>query len=98
LSASSIGVGFAWYRREDYPHIREIMVDRDKMHDTYDEWLADFERGELALVLEGHKVVRIVIDPREFPAWCLARGMVPNAEARSRFTAEATRTRFESGQ
>jgi hypothetical protein len=98
LSASSIGVGFAWYQREDYPRIREIMVDRDKMHDTYDEWLADFERGELALVLEGHKVVRIVIDPREFPAWCLARGLSPSADARSRFTAEATRTRFESGQ
>src|SRR5262249_44665772 len=30
---SGIDVGLAWYRREDYPCIREIMVDRDELHD-----------------------------------------------------------------
>jgi hypothetical protein len=80
-----------WFLREDYPRILEIMVDRDEMHDNYDQWLADTERAELHLVLEGCKVRRIVIDPQQFPAWCLLRGLNPNSAARSRFTAEAVR-------
>jgi hypothetical protein len=94
MSKSSTEVGITWFRREDYPRILEIMVDRDEMYDNYDRWLVDAEQAELHLVHEGCKVSRIVIDPQQFPAWCLLRGLSPSADARSRFTAEAVRPTF----
>lgn len=36
----------AWYRREDYPRILEIMTDHDRLHRTYDEWQNAAEEGE----------------------------------------------------
>jgi hypothetical protein len=86
-----VQVGLAWYRREDYPLILEMMADRSEMHDTYDEWLRDVERLEQNLVGEGHAVKHVVIDPEMFRVWCDQHNLKHVAEARSRFVAEAGR-------
>jgi hypothetical protein len=83
-----IPVGLAWYRREDYPRILEMMADRSEMHDTYDEWLRDVERLEQRLMSEGHAVTHVIIDPEIFPSWCDQHNLKPVAKARSRFVAE----------
>ena len=86
-----VHVGLAWYRREDYPLILEMMADRGKMHGTYDEWLRDVERLEQHLVGEGRTVKHVAIDPERFRAWCNQHNLKPAAKARSRFVAEAGR-------
>jgi hypothetical protein len=83
-----VPVGLAWYRREDYPRILEMMADRREMHDTYDEWLHDVERLEQRLVSEGHAVTHVIIDPEIFRSWCDQHNLKPVAKARSRFVAE----------
>jgi hypothetical protein len=32
-------VGVAWYREADWPRIKELFPDADKLHDSYAEWL-----------------------------------------------------------
>jgi hypothetical protein len=86
-----VQVGLAWYRREDYPLILEMMADRRDMHGTYDEWLCEAERLEQHLVSEGRTVKHIVIDPERFRAWCDQHNLKPVAKARSQFVAEAGR-------
>jgi hypothetical protein len=86
-----IQVGLAWYRREDYPLILEMMADRREMHDSYEEWLRAVERLERHLVSEGRTVTHVVIDPERFQAWCDQHNLEPVAKARSRFVAEAGR-------
>jgi len=78
----------AWYRREEYPLILEMMADRSEMHDTYDEWLRDVERLEQHLISEGHAVTHVIIDPEIFRSWCDQHNLKPVAKARSRFAAE----------
>jgi hypothetical protein len=86
-----VPVGLAWYRREEYPRILEMMADRSKMHDTYDEWLRDVERLEQQLVSEGHAVTHVIIDPEIFRSWCDQHNLKPVAKARSLFVAETGR-------
>jgi hypothetical protein len=86
-----VRVGLAWYRREDYPLILEVMADRREMHCTYDEWLREVEHLEQHLVSEGRTVEHVVIDPERFRAWCDQHNLKPVAKARSRFVAEAGR-------
>jgi hypothetical protein len=81
-------IALAWYRREDYPKILDVMADRSEMHDTYDEWLPSAERVERYLVSTGENVVRAFIDPEAFRAWCEQRGLRPVADTRTRYAIE----------
>ena len=31
-------VGMAWYRQEDWPALRELFVDADKLHTKWEDW------------------------------------------------------------
>jgi hypothetical protein len=78
-------MGLAWYAREDYPRILEIMADAQTLPATYEKWLKLAEEIERGMMSQDHVVVRAVIDPDEFPAWCAARGLNVDADGRKRF-------------
>jgi hypothetical protein len=84
ISATGIG----WYNREDYPRILEIMEDADVLPTTYDTWRQKAEGLERQIKASGAIVVRAVIEPKEFVAWCAARGLKVNAKARTAFGSE----------
>jgi len=75
-------VGIAWYSRQNYRRILEIMEDADKLPATYDQWLKSAETGERQMKHSGYIVVRAIIDPEEFVAWCRSRGLKADAKAR----------------
>jgi hypothetical protein len=81
-------LGIAWYTAEDYARARAIMADGDAMPLTQDEWQHRIAKTEQDLIAQGHKVFRVIIDPRTFPGWCDVRGLDLNAKARTAFAAE----------
>jgi len=87
MKTSKFGVG--WYIREDYPRILEVMTDAGKLPRTYEEWLEGVESGERNLKMQGRMVIRVIIRADDFVAWCSARGLECNGEARKRFGNEA---------
>ena len=82
-------VGMPWYEREDYPRILEIMEDAHKLPRTHDEFVKALQTGERQLKASGHVVVRAVIKPDEFVAYCRERSLKVDAQARIRFGNEA---------
>ncbi len=84
-------VGLAWYKREDYGRILKIMEDADTLPATYDRWLKAAETGERELTSKGHVVVRAIIDPDEFVAWCAGHDLKVDSKARQAFAAEFAR-------
>lgn len=82
-------VGVVWYRREDYGRILAIMADADKLPATWDKWFYSADKLVRHLTKQGAIVEKVQIDPETFPAWCAARGLNLDAEARNRFSAEA---------
>lgn len=84
-------IGIAWYCLEDWEGLRQLYPDRDQMHDSYDEWLADAKRAEGTAKARGHTVIQIVIHPAELAGWCAVRGLAPTADARARYVTEQTR-------
>jgi hypothetical protein len=83
-----------WYREEDYSRILEIMSDADKLSPTFEQWRAGAERGEREMRSRGFLIVRAMLDPLEFAADCAARGICPDAKARTEFAAETARQHF----
>lgn len=81
-------VGMAWYRREDFPRLRQVMEDADRLPDTFELWALSAEQVEREVARSGVIVVRAMLDPDAFVAWCAERGVKRDGAARSRFASE----------
>jgi hypothetical protein len=80
-----VRIGLAWYEERDYPAILEMMEDAYCLPVTFASWREKAYRSELALKGQRHDVVRAMISPGKFPAWCQSRGLRLNANARKLF-------------
>ena len=79
-------VGVAWYRKEQWPRLLEIADDREKLEDTYEDWvkIAEKTMGEMEAL--GLSLAKVDIDVEELLAWCQKRKIPVNGSARARFT------------
>ena len=78
-------VGLPWYRREDYPDIRETMADPHHLAPTYDQWLAAAENNERVGQQAELEIERVMIEPAPFARWCAERGLAPDSAARMQY-------------
>lgn len=77
--------GMVWYRLEDYEAAVAIMEDRHQMPTTYSAWRIKAEQAEKQMQRLGWSTTRAYINAADFGAWCGARGLNINAEARNQF-------------
>jgi len=82
-------IGVAWYDREDYRRILEIMEDADTLPSTYDRWRYSVDKLVRKIERDGGIIIRAKIDPERFLAWCAERSLRVDAKARSTFASEA---------
>ena len=82
-------IAVVWYRETDWPRLRALFAGTDELPDTYAEWLATAEGILARLKRNGIDGARVLLDPDTFSAWCAARGLAPDAQARSRYVSEA---------
>jgi hypothetical protein len=87
-------IGVYWIDEGDYPTLRGVFDDGDKMPLTWKEWLKMAEEMKRGLESYGHIVMRVRIDPRTFLDWCVRHDMKSSREARKRFVAEAVKERY----
>jgi hypothetical protein len=87
-------VGVYWIDEADYPALRDIFDDGDKLPPTWKEWLKMAEEMKRGLESYGHPVMRVFINPRGFSDWCATEGAGTGREARKRFVAAAVKERY----
>jgi hypothetical protein len=87
-------VGAYWIAEGDYPALRDIFDDGNKMPVIWKEWLKMAEEMKQGLEAYGHVVMRVPIDPRAFSDWCAVQGIGTGREARKRFVAAAVKERY----
>jgi hypothetical protein len=85
---SSGVVGVAWYREADWPRIKELFPDADKLHDSYAEWLKFAEDSVRRLKRSGVTVEPFIIDIDDFLSWCLVHGRPRDAKGRTEYVVE----------
>lgn len=87
-------VGVYWIDEEDYPALRAIFDDGNKIPLTWKEWLKMAEEMKRGLESYGHVVMRVRIDPHVFSDWCAIHNTGSSREARKSFVAAAVRERY----
>ena len=87
-------LGICWFRKEDYPALKRMFTDSDKMHDTWEEWLEQAERMERSAKTQVDIVERVYIDPATFPDWCASHGTTIDRQGRNAFVAFTTAEKY----
>jgi len=89
-------VGVAWYREADWPRIKELFPDADKLHDSYAEWLK-FAEGSVRRLRRSRVTVEpYTIDLDDFLGWCLVHGRPRDANARTAYVVEKLGLKYPS--
>jgi hypothetical protein len=89
-------LGVAWYRETDWPRIKELFPDADKLHDSYAEWLKSAEDSVKRLTRPGVTVEPFIIDLDDFLGWCVVHGRPRDAEARTEYVVEKLGLKYPS--
>ncbi|MEX2298370.1 MAG: hypothetical protein WD715_13220 [Dongiaceae bacterium] len=84
----SRAIGIPWYRSEDWPAIRRVMIDGDRLPARYEDWLHRAEHTREQFAAAGDIVEKVYLDPVDFADWCRARDLNIDSAARNRFAAE----------
>jgi hypothetical protein len=90
--------GIVWYRQKDYDRLLTMFEDAHKLPRTYEDWLKWAKTDEQRVRKSGTWVVRAIIDPDTFPAWCESKKLKMDARGRKSFAAEKAKEAHLSSQ
>jgi len=79
------GVKIAYYKKEDWQRLLEIIDDRESMHETWSEWYKAYSKAKTGLISQGFIVVDIEVDLDELANYCHLRRIINDGKARSQF-------------
>ncbi len=80
-----MAVGLAWFRRDEWPQLLASAADREKLEDTYDEWLRDARQLLLDAATRGSVIEKVDVGIDEFLAWCRRENRPLDGTARASF-------------
>jgi hypothetical protein len=80
--------GIAWYRADQWEQLRALSADKDKLHDTYEEWLAEATAKVRDLARLGVATQPVHVDVNELALWCKQQGCPLDGAARARFVTD----------
>lgn len=89
-------IGFAWYKPGQWPRLREISEDRDKLEDTYEEWAQNAEAAIRNFRKAGFRPKKVHVDVEDLLQWCHQRGYPVNGESRATYAADRLRLQQEN--
>jgi hypothetical protein len=81
-----VGIGF--YRREQWPLLRETALDSHLLEETYDGWIEAVDAAVTKIRDRGLEPKLLNVDVIELLAYCKGHGIPNNAEARAKFIAK----------
>ena len=78
-------ISFMWLTKASYPRFLEVITDRQRFTDRYEDWERIAQRRFDDFRARGFDPVKIVVDPDEMLAWCRANGRAVDSNGRSAF-------------
>ncbi len=77
----------AYYRKGDWDKFMKSIVDRESMHDTWEEWNKAFNKLKNNLKDQGFVVHQVTIDIDDLIKFCKEQGLKNDGKTRSKYVA-----------
>ncbi len=88
-------LGVGWYKKEQWPLLREKSKDAEELEETYDDWVANSNDTINNLSKSNYYIEKIEIDVEELIEWCKKENCVLNGESRSKYITLKTKEKFK---
>ena len=75
-------VGVPWYTERAWTKMKEICVDKDSFHSSYQLWLANVDKSIVLLTNRGKPFEKLNIDPISYDWWCENQALRRDKESR----------------
>jgi hypothetical protein len=85
-----------WIERNNYDAVKRMIAD-DSMPNTLEEWIDKTLKQINEWLAAGIVVEKVVVNPDQFTAWCLASGVDHNLATLGAFTVAIARKQREHG-
>jgi hypothetical protein len=95
-AAKPLRLGLAWFDREQWQRLTEVVPDRSELDETFEQWERNARKAMKELERRGQLVEKVLINVDELLAWCTLTGLAPNGKGRSEFVLEVLRRKYES--
>ena len=82
------GLKIAYYKKEDWSRLLQIIDDKESMHDSWNEWHLAYSKAKNELIAKGFQVEDIEINLDELVSYCKAKGAKITGKTRSQFVKE----------
>ena len=78
-------VNLGYYRKEDWPKFKAMIVDQERMHDSWEEWHKDFLKMYKKLRKDGFRVKKVIVNLEKLELYCNKHEIPIDGAARARF-------------
>jgi hypothetical protein len=81
--SAGLQVGFAWFTRQQWQRLTEVVDDRNELDDTFEQWERNALTALYKLESQGHSVRKVMVDVETLVAWCRGHGRSIDGAARA---------------
>ena len=78
-------IAFVWLTEAAYPRFLEVIADRERFTDRFEDWRRIAQRRFDDFRARGFDPVKVPVDPDEMLAWCQAKGRAVDSNGRAAF-------------
>ena len=78
-------LGFAWFDRQQWHRLTEVVDDRSELDDTFEQWERSALDALRTLERQGQLAEKVHIDVDAFVSWCKAKGLAINGASRAEY-------------
>ena len=81
-------IKLAYYRKNDWRKLLELIDDRESMHDTWEEWHKSYLKAKQGLIAQSLIVNDFIVDLNELKKYCLHKGLPIDGKAPSQYVSD----------
>ncbi len=86
-------VGFAWFDRDQWQRLTEVVDDRSELDDTFEQWERSALDALRSLERQGQRAERVSVNVEALVSWCKSRSLPVNGQSRAQYVSFLLRER-----
>lgn len=86
-------VGFAWFDRNQWQRLTEVVEDRSELDDTFEQWERSALDALRALERQGQRVEKVHVNVDALVSWCRGKGLPVDGKSRARYVTTVLKQR-----
>lgn len=75
-------VGVPWYTERAWMKMKEICIDKENFHSSYQLWLANADKSIVLMTNRNKPFEKLKIDPTSYDWWCENQALRRDKESR----------------